>query len=44
MIGFGPHTMSTDWVFLGVLQVRLVLAAVLAIYVAIQATRPRSGR
>lgn len=45
MIGLGPHTMSTaDWVFLGALQVGLVLAAVFAIYVAFQATRPRSGR
>jgi hypothetical protein len=45
MIGLGPHTMSTaDWVFVAVLQVGLVPAAVFAVYVAIQATRPQSGR
>jgi hypothetical protein len=45
MIGLGPHTMSTaDWVFVAILQVGLVLAAVFAVYVAVQVTRPRSGR
>ena len=45
MIGFGPHAMSSaDRVFVAVLQVGLVLAAVFAVYVAVQATSPRSGR
>lgn len=45
MIGLGPDTMSSaDWVFVAILQVGLVLSAVLAVYVAVQATRPRSGR
>lgn len=45
MIGLGPHTMSSaDWVLVAVLQVGLALAAAFAVYVAVQATRPRSGR
>jgi hypothetical protein len=45
MIGLGPHTMSAaDWVFLGALQVGLVLAAAFAVWLAIRATQPRRGR
>jgi len=45
MIGLGPHTMSAgDRIFLAVLQVSLVLLAVFAVWLAVHATRPRSGR
>lgn len=45
MIGLGPHTMTVgDWIFIAVLQLSLVLFAVLALWWAVRATRPRSGR
>ena len=48
MIGLGPHTMSTaDWDFVAALQAGLVVAAVLAVWLAVRVTRqriPRSGR
>lgn len=45
MIGLGPHTMSAGgWIFLVVLQVSLVLLAAFAVWSAVHATRPRSGR
>ena len=45
MIGLGPHTMSSaDWVFVAVLDVGLVLAGAFAVWLAVRATRPRSGR
>ena len=45
MIGLGAHTMGAgDWVVLAVLQLSLVLAALFAVWLAVRATRPRSGR
>lgn len=45
MIGLGPHDMSTaDWVFIAALQVGLIVAAVLAFWLAARATRPRLPR
>ncbi len=40
MLGVGPHQMTmADWVFLGALQFGLVLAAVIAVGLAVHATR-----
>ena len=40
MIGVGPHTMSTGaWVFVVALQVGLLALAVLALLLAVRATR-----
>lgn len=45
MIGLGQHTMSAgDWVFLTILQLSLVLLATFGVWLAVHATRPRSGR
>ena len=45
MIGLGPHTMSAgDWIFLAALQLILVLVAVFAVWLAVRAPGPRSGR
>lgn len=45
MIGLGPHAMGAgDWVFLAVLQLSLVLSALFAVWLAVRAARPRSGR
>ena len=45
MIGLGPHEMGADdWIFLATLQVILLLAAVFAVWLAVRATGPRSGR
>jgi hypothetical protein len=40
MIGVGPHQMTmADWALLGVLQVGLILGAVIAVALAVRATR-----
>ena len=40
MIGIGPHTMTTgDWIFVGVLQVGLIVLAVFAVWWAARVTR-----
>ena len=40
MIGLGPHSMGTgDWIFVVALQVGLIALAVLAIWLAVRATR-----
>jgi hypothetical protein len=40
MIGIGQHTMSAgDWVFVVALQVGLLALAMLALWVAVRATR-----
>jgi hypothetical protein len=40
MIGLGPHTMSTTgWVFVVALRVGLLALAVLALWLAVRATR-----
>jgi hypothetical protein len=43
VIGLGPHTMTTGfWVFVALLQLGLIVAAVLAVWLA--AGRPRPPR
>lgn len=45
MIGLGSHEMGADdWIFLVALQLILVLSAIVAVWLAVRATRPRSGR
>jgi hypothetical protein len=45
MIGLGPHEMGAgDWIFLAALQLSLVLLAIVAVWLAVRATRPGSGR
>jgi hypothetical protein len=45
VIGLGPHGMGAGgWIFLAALQLILVLVAVFAVWLAVRATGPRSGR
>ena len=45
MIGLGSHEMGAgDWIFLSVLQLTLVLSAIVAVWLAVRATGPRSNR